>query len=233
MKKLTVGSLFAGIGGLELGLEWTGGFETVWQVEIDEYAQKVLKKHWPDCGRWDDVRTFPPPPAEDWSCDLICGGFPCQPFSTASRGRRIAADLWPEMLRVVEAIKPQIVVAENVSKQACKIAKDNLESCGYCASLAPAGAHEIGADHIRNRWWVLAHANHKIELPVSINAEMAELQAVRHGVWGWARFAERCRVSDGVPARVDRLRCLGNAVVPQVAQWIGQRILAAEQANDT
>ena len=72
---ITVGSLFAGIGGIELGLEWTGGFKTVWQVENDEAATKRLEKHWPEVRRWGDIRTFPPSEGV-WDCDLIWGGFP-------------------------------------------------------------------------------------------------------------------------------------------------------------
>lgn len=81
---LTFGSLFAGIGGFDLGFE-RAGMECRWQVEIDPYCQKVLAKHWPDVGRWDDVRTFPPTPAEDWEVDVICGGFPCQDISNAGK----------------------------------------------------------------------------------------------------------------------------------------------------
>lgn len=76
---LTFGSLFAGIGGFDLGLE-RAGLRCVWQVEISPRCRRVLEKHWPDVRRWGDVKTFPPP--GDWSCDVICGGFPCQPFST-------------------------------------------------------------------------------------------------------------------------------------------------------
>ena len=75
---LTLGSMFAGIGGLELGFESTGCFETKWQVEIDEYANQVLRKHWPSVVRWKNVKTFPPRPVSDWQCDVIGGGFPCQ-----------------------------------------------------------------------------------------------------------------------------------------------------------
>jgi len=228
MGKLTVGSLFAGIGGIDLGLEMTGGFETVWQVEKDEYATQVLEKHWPGVRRWGDVRTFPPKCA-DWQCDLITGGFPCQPFSTASAGRRVAIDLWPEMLRVVRDLHPPLVVAENVTKAVIERAADDLENAGYTAPYFPIGADEIGADHPRHRWWVCAYTDHEIQLPLPVNAEVACVQAIRDGVWGWARFAERCRVSDGISHRTHRLRCLGNAVVPQVAQFVGEMILAARK----
>ena len=102
MSKLRVGSLFAGIGGLELGLESTGHFETVWQVEIDDYARKVLAKHWPDVRRHDDVRTFPTD--DNWECDVICGGFPCQDISYAGKGAGLDGErsgLFYELARVV------------------------------------------------------------------------------------------------------------------------------------
>jgi len=230
-RKLTVGSLFAGIGGLELGLEMTGGFKTVWQVENNEYATRVLEKHWSDARRWNDVRTFPPKCAE-WGCDVICGGFPCQPFSTASAGKRVAVDRWPDMLRIIEIIHPSMVLAENVSKAAIKAAEADLATIGYKTSSCPISADDFGADHRRRRWWLLAHANHKIQLHRPDDAEVAELPKVRRGVWGRSRFAERCRISDGIPSRVDRLRCLGNAVVPQVAEWIGRRILEAARLTE-
>ncbi len=84
MDKLTVGSLFSGIGGLELGLEMTGGFETKWQVEIDDYATRVLAKHWPEVTRYKDVRSVTS--GNITHVDLICGGFPCQDSSDAGSG---------------------------------------------------------------------------------------------------------------------------------------------------
>ena len=97
---VTFGSLFAGIGGLDLGLE-RAGMQCVWQVENDSYAQRVLAKHWPHVRRWDDVRTFPPEPSADWSCDLIAGGFPCQDISNA--GRRAGID--GGTLRALERVR--------------------------------------------------------------------------------------------------------------------------------
>jgi len=111
---MTFGSLFAGIGGFDLGLE-RAGMECRWQVEIDDYASRVLAKHWPHVQRWGDVRTFPPGPAEEWRVDLICAGVPCQPVSHA--GKQKGADderwMWGEALRVVADIKPTFFVAEN------------------------------------------------------------------------------------------------------------------------
>ncbi|WP_417831662.1 DNA cytosine methyltransferase [Terasakiella sp.] len=113
--KLKVLSLFAGIGGIDLGLEATGGFETIAFCEKEPYAQRVLKKHWPDVPIFDDVRKLK---GEDiGTADVICGGFPCQPFSTAGKrdGTKDDRHLWPEMLRLIEEIKPTWVIGENVA----------------------------------------------------------------------------------------------------------------------
>ena len=107
---ITVGSLFAGIGGLELGLE-RAGMETKWQVEIDPFCQKVLAKHWPEVTKYEDIREVGEHNLEP--VDLICGGFPCQPHSLA--GKRNASederDLWGEMFSVICEIKPRWVLA--------------------------------------------------------------------------------------------------------------------------
>ena len=100
---MKVGSLFSGIGGFELGLQMASpDFEIAWQVERDEFCQKVLAKHWPDARRWDVVKTFPPEPVEDWAVDLICGGWPCQPVSAAGRQKGESDErwLWPEFFKI-------------------------------------------------------------------------------------------------------------------------------------
>ena len=113
MKKLKVLDLFSGIGGFSLGLERTGGFETVAFCEIDPFCQKVLKKHWPDVPIYNDVRTL----NYDGAVDVITGGFPCQPFSTA--GKRGGGDdsryLWPAMFSLIEKHRPSWVIGENVA----------------------------------------------------------------------------------------------------------------------
>jgi DNA (cytosine-5)-methyltransferase 1 len=112
MEKLKLLDLFSGIGGFSLGLERTGGFETVGFCEIDPFCQKVLRKHWPNVPIYEDVRTIDAIPA-----NVISGGYPCQPFSTA--GKRGGAEddrhLWPEMYRIVKASRPEWVIAENVA----------------------------------------------------------------------------------------------------------------------
>lgn len=254
-KKLTVGSLFAGIGGIDLGLERTGGFKTVWQVEIDPYATRVLEKHWPDVRRWRDVRTFPPEPTNEWRCDLICGGFPCQDVSTA--GRRIGIEgkrsgLWFEYSRIIRTLRPRYIIVENVAglldRGMGKVLGELAES-GYDAEWRCLSASEFGADHERERVYILAYPKQEQCRNVfdsEANSRKFFREYFNH--WGKERDwgigkLERCRldsirraiasgvfgVVDGVSDRVEsRLGCLGNAVVPQVAQWIGERILEAE-----
>lgn len=219
--KYRVLDLFSGIGGFSLGLERTGGFETVAFCEIEPYCQAVLRKHWPEVPIYDDVRTLD----YDGPVDVITGGYPCQPFSTASAGRRVAANLWPAMLAVIEAIRPSYVVTENVAEVPQKLAQHNLEKLGYKTLRRNISGVDCGAWHHRSRWWVCAYANHKSELHSAIDAEVAELPKLCKGIWSGANYASAIRVFDGVPKRVDRLRALGNAVIPQIPEIIGRAIL--------
>jgi DNA (cytosine-5)-methyltransferase 1 len=221
---LRVLDLFSGIGGFSLGLERTGGFKTVAFCEIDPFCRRVLAKHWPDVRCYEDVRELT---ADDvGGVDCITGGFPCQPFSTASAGRRVAPDLWPAMLAVIRRVKPRIVILENVAELALRRACAELD--GYNARPFRIGAHDVGADHERSRWWACAYADDKEQLHRRFHAEMARLQTVCKGIWSAADYARAIRVPDGLPHRVDRLRALGNAVVPQIPEMIGRAILAAE-----
>lgn len=161
---LTVGSLFAGIGGIDLGLEMTGGFRTAWQVEIDAFCRKVLAKHWPDVPRHDDVRTFPPDESEGWRVDLIAGGFPCQDVSYAGKGAGLAGDrsgLWHEAARVVRVLRPRYVFLENVSAlltRGLDSVLGTLASLGYVGEAHCLPAAYVGAPHIRDRVFILGHA---------------------------------------------------------------------------
>lgn len=239
-RKLTVGSLFAGIGLFELGLEMTGGFETKWQVEIDPYANKVLEKHWPNVTRWDDVKTFPPPATStwlmhQWNVDVVIGGFPCQDISTAGKGEGLAGEksgLWYEYARIIRTIRPRYVIVENVGALVTRNGGSwfggvlgALVSLGYDSEWHCIPASAVGALHSRDRVWITAYANDNGELHSPINAKAQVLPEVREDVWGWSRFAERCGVHDRKSTRLDRLRCLGNAVVPQVAELIGNNLL--------
>lgn len=158
-------SLFSGIGGLDLGLE-RAGMTCVGQVEIDPYCRAVLAKHWPKVPQHDDVRTWT---YDGTEIDLVCGGVPCQPASCAGK-RKGAADerwLWGEFLRVVSAVRPAWVLAENVrgflSLADSARVFDGLEAMHYEIGTLVLGAHHVGAPHKRDRVWIVAHAGHRGE----------------------------------------------------------------------
>jgi len=158
-------SLFAGIGGFDLGLE-RAGMKCIGQVENDPYCIKVLEKHWPDVPRWTDIRNFKEPAHAD-GIDLICGGFPCQPWSGAGkrRGTEDDRDLWPEMLRVIEAVRPRWVIGENVRnfvsmEMGLDRSISDLEAIGgYAVQAFIVPACAVDAPHRRDRCWVVADAN--------------------------------------------------------------------------
>lgn len=160
---LTIGSLFSGIGGLELGLEMAGLGPTVWQVEQSEFCREVLAKHWPDVARFHDVRevgahNLPP-------VDLVCGGFPCQDVSSAGKGAGLAgkrSGLWFEFARVVSEMRPRIVVVENVASGAKRwvdAVVAGLEQLDYEALPVPLSASDVGAPHKRSRVFIVAYAH--------------------------------------------------------------------------
>jgi DNA (cytosine-5)-methyltransferase 1 len=251
-EKLSVGSLFSGIGGIELGLERAGRFETKWQVEIDDYASKVLKKHWPNTKRWRDVRTFPPTPISDWQCDLLCGGFPCQDVSVAGRRAGITGErsgLWFEYARIIRALRPTYIIVENVAglldRGFGRVLSELAES-GYDAEWESVSASEFGADHERERVYILAYPQQKQWRNVLHSPESErEFHREHFHYWGKERYwgigePERSRmdsirraieagvfgVADGIPDRVEsRLACCGNAVIPAAAEWIGRKII--------
>lgn len=244
MIALTVGSLFSGIGGLELGLE-RAGMKTVWQVESDPYARRVLAKHWPRARRYNDVRQihgtgFGPACLEH--VDLICGGFPCQDISAAGKGAGIEkgkrSGLWREFARVIGEVRPSWILIENVpalrTRGLVTVLKD-LAALGYDAEWSCLSASEMGAPHRRSRIFVFAYpAGEPDDLPPSARQNLSAVAGTRPSRTapqprGWPTPPEIRRVADGVPSRVDRLRCLGNAVVPQVAEFIGRRIMEARR----
>lgn len=225
MSKLRVLDLFSGIGGFSLGLERTGGFETVAFCEIEPYQRALLKQHWPHATQHHDVRALPA-----IACDMITGGFPCQPFSTASRGRRVATDLWPEMLAAVEANRPSYVIAENVSEPAILVASSAMRAIGFNVTVRNISGHDCGAPHGRSRWWAIAHPHEEGEFQRALNAEVAKLPELCAGLWTPETYSRALRVSDGVSHRVHRVEALGNAVLPQIPQVIGRAILEARAA---
>jgi len=260
------GSLFAGIGGIDIGLE-RAGMECVWQVEIDDYCTRVLEKHWPDVRRYRDVRKLNGRKLKP--VDLIAGGFPCQPHSVAGKRRGAADDrnLWPEFMRVVREARPRYVLAENVpgiiSTYLDTVLSD-LEGEGYTCWTFNIPAVAFDAPHRRERIFVVAYTSRfgwrrgnngdeersirALQTEGSCSGEeqglLAHAKTTRlegadtEGATrsdGWVAERSQCdwwtvepdvgRVAHGVPSRVDRLRGLGNAVIPQVAEWIGRRII--------
>ncbi len=165
MREFTIGSLFAGIGGLELGLERAiPGARTIWQVEQDPYARRVLAKHWPEARRYSDVREVGAHNLEP--VDLICGGFPCQDISTAGAGAGLDGErsgLWFEFARIIGELRPRYVVLENVSAIRIRglgtVLGPGLAALGYDAVWDCIPASAVGAPHRRDRWFCVAYAN--------------------------------------------------------------------------
>jgi DNA (cytosine-5)-methyltransferase 1 len=165
---MRIGSLFSGIGGLELGLEWSGVGHTVWQVEREPFCRAVLAKHWPAAERFDDVRTVGK--ANLAPVDLICGGFPCQDVSSAGKGAGLAGErsgLWREFARILWELQPGWVVVENVAGGARRWVNAilrELESLGYACLPIPLSASDVGAPHRRARIFVVAHLDGRRKL---------------------------------------------------------------------
>lgn len=157
---ITFGSLFAGIGGWDLGLE-RAGWECKWQVEIDDYCNKVLEKHWPDVPRYRDVYGVSASSLE--TVDAICGGFPCQPFSLVGRREGTSDErwLWPEFARLVGEMGPKYVFVENVpgiyTQGGVEIAAD-LATFGYGFEWGVIPARATGAPHRRERFFLVAYS---------------------------------------------------------------------------
>ena len=280
---MTHGSLFTGIGGFDLAAEWNG-IETRWQCEKDGYCRTVLRKRFPGVRRYSDIRYIDTSRLE--RVDIISGGFPCQPYSQAGKRRGAGDDraLWPEMLRVVQGVRPAWVIGENVAgfaSMGLAGAVSDLEQAGYEVAVFDIPAVGVGAWHKRHRLWIFGHiANAQSDnarvmrigdeetQPRSACGDktiadpdrgrqqqsrgvLAEIRRWAHDNYqafadsdgaGWEKliltavsgetgFDSRCvdrirniwaaepdvgRVVNGIPARVDRIKCLGNAVVPQI-----------------
>jgi DNA (cytosine-5)-methyltransferase 1 len=156
---MTCGDLFAGIGGMSLGLE-RAGFTVRWQVEREPYCENVLARHWPDVVRRRDVRFVRPGTLEP--VDLIAGGFPCQDISVAGKGtglkRGHRSGLWREFARIVRELRPRWVLVENVPalrRRGADTVLGDLETAGYACWPLVVGARHVGAPHRRDRVWIV------------------------------------------------------------------------------
>jgi len=238
---LTVGSLFSGIGGIDLGLE-RAGMNVLWHSEIDPYACRVLKKHWPHVPNIGDITKV------DWSnipyVDVIAGGYPCQPFSLYGKrqGENDPRHLWPYFRNAISHLRPRYALLENVrghlTMGGLSVIGD-LAALGYDCEWRIISAASVGANHRRDRLIILAHASSK---------HVEEQKMVDTSIWGSPRKLGRSwaftfpmpkwstnepsmvGMADGVSDWVDRSKGLGNAVVPQVAEVVGRLIVS--HAND-
>ena len=271
----------SGIGGFSLGLEATGGFDTVAFCEYDEFCRKVLNKHWPDVPIYKDLKEIGNEPTRlIQEFDLICGGIPCQPFSLAGKqkGKEDDRHLWPYMYEIIKHKKPTWVIVENVGGFV-NVALDDvcldLETEGYATQSFIIPACGVEAPHRRDRIWIIGknvgnttdngrtkdkpseeegrvigqseegrmlkpeRASNVADTEGSnrngyeTDGEHGETETQeifgdgssvsRIGSW-WEFEPDVGRVAHGVPKRVDRLKCLGNSVVPQIPYVLGLTI---------
>jgi DNA (cytosine-5)-methyltransferase 1 len=246
----TLGSLFSGIGGFELGFE-RAGFKTAWQVEIDPYCREVLEKNFPHAERFGDIRECGRNNLKP--VDVVLGGFPCQDVSNAGKRAGIYGEqsgLWGEMLRIVGELRPRYVVVENVAAllgRGMSRVLGDLSEIGYDAEWEVISAADVGAPHLRERVWIAAYnssvglgkgwagrsdTGRKGESQQSLQVAdahifpMVRASIARKECDPWLPEPEVDRVVDGLSVRVvaAELRSLGNAVVPQIPELIARRI---------
>jgi DNA (cytosine-5)-methyltransferase 1 len=282
---LTVGSLFSGIGGLDLGLE-RAGMTVKWHSEIDPYACRVLKKHWPHVPNLGNIKEI------NWKevekVDVICGGYPCQPFSTAGKrnGEEDPRHLWPWVREAISELRPHYAILENVrghlSLGGLSVIGE-LASIGYDAEWRVISAASVGANHKRDRIVIVAYTDNnglsaakvrgstrtptdkqppghdnatntqgrsRIPEEMAYTASQRREKSIRSGerifssnnvgrssiefgrINGWWEIEPDVgRVAHGISSRLDRLRGLGNAVVPQVAEIVGRLIMEAHNEH--
>jgi DNA (cytosine-5)-methyltransferase 1 len=263
---LTHIDLFSGIGGFAIAAQWAG-FKTVAFVEIEPYAQEIIKQNFgavADAGCqcrgttrtepkqdqsisdihnqrcrpriYGDIRAFDG--TRYRGATLLTGGFPCQPFSQAGKRRGAADDraLWPEMFRVICEVRPTWVVGENVAGFVT-MELDNcisdLEREGYAVQPLIIPACAVDARHRRDRVWIAAteieragedvadaDTGKQSNVPVNGRSGNGVQEHDRRGYNTWLPEPDVDRVANGVPRRVDRLKGLGNSIVPQVAYEI-------------
>ncbi|RWO34757.1 MAG: DNA cytosine methyltransferase [Mesorhizobium sp.] len=253
MNRLKVLDLFSGIGGFSLGLERTGGFETVAFCEIEPFCRRELARLWPTVRQYHDVQTLTGAvlASDGITVDAICGGFPCQDISLAGNGEGIEgarSSLWRHYARLVGEIRPQFVIVENVAALLSRGHGDvlgDLAALGYDAEWHCVPAAYVGARHIRDRVWIVAvPTGQRQNARPYVDAELLERFRESCAAWGEDRFIPGTELrddwtppdslfeplDDGLPERLDWLGAFGNAVVPQIPELIGRAILQARAA---
>jgi DNA (cytosine-5)-methyltransferase 1 len=237
---MTIGSLFSGIGGLELGLEAAGLGPVLFQAEIDPFASSILAKHWPDAQRFSDVRTVGKHNLP--RVDVLCGGFPCQGLSSANLTGEGLEDersgLWFEFERIIGELLPRAVVVENVGsawREWVPVVRRALWTLGYASVPFRVSPADFGAPHHRDRIFVVAHADAKGQPLRPIDEEVARLSAdaERLGCHWRNPFTGPVVLAHGLPGGMDAVRAFGNAVVPQCAEAVGWRVRQLMTLHDT
>lgn len=237
---LRVLSLFAGIGGFDLGLERTGGFKTVAFCEIEPFCQRVLAKHWPDVPCYEDVRelTSERLAADGIAVDVICGGFPCQDISLAGNGEGLAGErsgLWFEYARLIGELRPRYVIVENVAAllgRGLDAVLGSMAALGYDAEWHCIPAAAVGAPHRRDRLWIVAYpdgserwAQHSARNGLEVGQDGLSQGQESSGGLGGRRHAlanaagERCRKARGLRRNQPKKRVAGRSqTIPDANQ---------------
>jgi DNA (cytosine-5)-methyltransferase 1 len=247
---MTHGSLFSGIGGFDLAAQWMG-WENVFQVEWDGFCQKVLAKNFPNVTRYGDIREFDGRKYKG-SIDVISGGFPCQDTSNAktwtSKGENLEegidgkrTGLWWYYLKIIEVFKPNWVTGENVDAiryKGLNFILQSLAEIGYDAEWKIISASKFGAPHKRERCWIVAYPNSIRRNEESLifgkkfdetiqKASQWELSRTICSNNGKKTLPNSLGIYDGIPRELydaERIKALGNAIVPQVAFQIFKAI---------
>ena len=231
-----MGSLFSGIGAIEIGFE-KAGFRTEWFIECDEYAKSVLQKRFPGVTIYSDIKkvNF----GEVTKVTILTGGFPCQDISKSGKGDGIEghrSSLWSYYKEAIRKIRPKYAFIENVptlSSRGLNIVLADLAEIGYDAEWMCISASTIGANHRRERLFIIAYPYDFRCLDRTDEGSMVRQgrQAFNEIIpcFGWQTQPPICRVDDGTPNRVDRLKCLGNSVLPQIVELFA---LAIKEFDD-
>jgi DNA (cytosine-5)-methyltransferase 1 len=237
--------LFSGIGGFSLGLERTGAFRTVAFCEIDPFCRKVLSKHWPEVRQYEDVRGLSGETlaADGISVDVICGGFPCQDISLAGKQAGMGgtrSGLWAEYARLIREIRPRYVIVENVAellRNGMGRVLGDLSSIGYDAEWSVVSACAVGTSHARDRLWIVAYpSGHHVDglefqKPICSYQEESQRRQFTRAIDAALPADDYARMRgdfDDVPRVMDRLKMLGNAVIPAIPGIIGEAIARRE-----
>jgi len=238
------GSLFSGIGGFDLAAEWMG-WDNVFQCEIDEWCITRLNKNFPNVKRYKDIKTFNANEYKG-KIDILTGGYPCQPFSVAGsqKAKKDDRHLWPYMYERIKEIEPTWIICENVHGH-IELGLDevllDLANIGYTTMPFIVPATSKGANHNRRRVYIVAYSainglnessptfsdgktNDHSKKRQNENSDNERCSSLRTTMewgsqtpWGWGIEPPNIRVDDGLPDRMDRIKGLGNAIVPQVA----------------